>query len=230
MKTRRSLMMVTSTPTRVKRAGFTLVELLTVIAIIGILGGILIVTVSKVRQSSYRAEGVSNLRQVGVAIQLYANEHNNFLPGPLWGGQGPSYELANQRTLGYHLWPYFGIPEPQAQAQEAAVLASKAYKVARKDASAMSFYLNKLVNIDGTIRDPWGYQIDTHASPLSQPMKVNVVAASAPRNTWAMKDVDQTMPEVAPAGWKSSLPEQPVYAPYRLYLYFDWHVEALKIE
>lgn len=62
-----------------KHHAFTLIELLTVIAIIGILAAIIIPTVSKVRKSARRAECVSNLRQIHNAIMLYADDHKGTL-------------------------------------------------------------------------------------------------------------------------------------------------------
>jgi len=65
-----------------QRRGFTLIELLVVIAIIGILAGILIPAVAKVRVSAYRAETVSQLKQIHGALGMYATEHKNTYPVP----------------------------------------------------------------------------------------------------------------------------------------------------
>jgi hypothetical protein len=63
---------------------FTLIELLTVIAIIGILAAIIIPTVGAVRKSALKAQCASNLHQMGVAVNLYRNDNRNRMPD----GQG----------------------------------------------------------------------------------------------------------------------------------------------
>jgi prepilin-type N-terminal cleavage/methylation domain-containing protein/prepilin-type processing-associated H-X9-DG protein len=70
---------------------FTLIELLTVIAIIGILAGILIPTVGAVRGQTNTTRCASNLRQVGQAAILYASENKNFLPVNVTSGRQPGW-------------------------------------------------------------------------------------------------------------------------------------------
>jgi prepilin-type N-terminal cleavage/methylation domain-containing protein len=70
-------------------SAFTLIELLTVIAIVGILAGILIPVVGRVRSSARMISDISNLREIGKATALYWAESKNTMPhSPLPGQPG----------------------------------------------------------------------------------------------------------------------------------------------
>ena len=65
------------------RGGFTLVELLVVISIIGLLAGLAIPAIGSARKSGYKAKDLSNVRQITGAILNYATELGGTLPGPV---------------------------------------------------------------------------------------------------------------------------------------------------
>lgn len=69
-----------------RSSAFTLIELLTVIAIIGILAAILVPVVGRAREHARRAACVSNLRQIGLSAHLFAVENNDRLPDMLGYG------------------------------------------------------------------------------------------------------------------------------------------------
>lgn len=78
-----------SPPTRILRkakerwllcAAFTLIELLVVVAIIGILAALLLPVVGRIQEKGRATACLSNLRQVGLAVQMYAQDNDNRLP------------------------------------------------------------------------------------------------------------------------------------------------------
>ncbi len=86
-------------------SAFTLIELLTVIAIIGILAAILIPVVGKVRASARSSVCTSNLRQIGQATHLFSADFQRMPRG--WGDSWNDYWLID-------LAPYVDIDGPSA--------------------------------------------------------------------------------------------------------------------
>jgi len=62
----------------VGRAGFTLIELITVIAILALLASLLLPALSRAKLAANRARCANNLRQIGVMFQIYANDFHHY--------------------------------------------------------------------------------------------------------------------------------------------------------
>lgn len=88
------------------RRGFTLIELLVVIAIIAILAAILFPVFGKVRNKAEATSCLSNLKQLGTAVQMYVQNYDMRLP-PHNDDEMP-YPPYDWRydTFIYHLQPY----------------------------------------------------------------------------------------------------------------------------
>jgi prepilin-type N-terminal cleavage/methylation domain-containing protein len=89
-----------------KKRAFTLIELLVVIAIIAILAAMLLPALSKAREKARSISCVSQLKQIGMAQQLYADDHNGFIAHKLLGSNGSSQDVrwslyhGNQKLYG----------------------------------------------------------------------------------------------------------------------------------
>ena len=63
------------------KAGFTLLEVLVVFVVVAVLVAIAIPASTRMSAYTARTKSISNLRQIGVAAHLYANDHEQQLPG-----------------------------------------------------------------------------------------------------------------------------------------------------
>jgi prepilin-type N-terminal cleavage/methylation domain-containing protein len=83
------------------RSAFTLIELLVVIVILAILMALMLPSLASAREKGWRTACLSNLRQVGIAIQAYAIDNDGKIP---YGPKAPPF------TSPFDLYPSTGAP------------------------------------------------------------------------------------------------------------------------
>jgi general secretion pathway protein G len=109
------------------RSGFTLIEMLVVIAIIALLAAILVPTVNGALEKAKRAQCASSLRQVGIAIMTYTTEHDTYIPTVRSGGWGAGIHWIEQIS------PYLGEEVADIKTGESVAAITRACPVWKAD-------------------------------------------------------------------------------------------------
>lgn len=218
---------------------FTLIELLLVIAVIAILAALLFPVLSAAKERAYRIHCLNNLKQLGTAIQLYADNHGDQLPGPVRLGFYEEYDNQDSTRLPYYIASDMGLPAAQITPQDA--LPARCPSAARhwtpaepgtplmSDFVPLSYMANSQVtNINsGVLTRPFGYP---YTSPPffedsdEAPKRLQQIAS--PSLSWALTDVDQEN-GFSIGAYYPYLPLTPAHGRVRNEVFFDWHVEAV---
>ena len=205
---------------------FTLTELLTVIAIIGILAAILIPAVARVREAARASQCASNLRQIGLGIALYADDHRGVMPGPIASGQGPTFvdqAFTQTKVTGYlatYIAPYIAVNE--AKNSTGSIKANEMFKCPAwseqtPDQSGPSFLVNIIPSGFGFY--PFGSMDGSQA-----PVPVARLSTYSLSSVVLMVDVDKAWLNGAAPGWANQIPSVSVHGSFRNALYYDGHV------
>jgi prepilin-type N-terminal cleavage/methylation domain-containing protein/prepilin-type processing-associated H-X9-DG protein len=94
-----------------RRHGFTLIELLVVIAIIAILAAILFPVFAQAREKARQATCLSNMKQIGLASNMYVQDYDETFPGHNWQISEGDFKMPDGRIYRGHVgWPLLFYP------------------------------------------------------------------------------------------------------------------------
>jgi prepilin-type processing-associated H-X9-DG protein len=189
---------------------------------------------------------VSNLKQVGFAIQMYADDNGDLLPGPCLAGISACYgkmpnhpdpSIGSYGNLAYYLARNLGGKDPGVM-----TALDKAYlkplfcpgygKFSTEDPTVAMTRVTYIVNVGGTngmvqvpsTSPPFGYPNDITGS-VRPVMKYSQIHTFGPlSDIYALSDVDA---KISAGGWVD-VNKGPNHGTTRNALYFDWHVKSYK--
>jgi prepilin-type N-terminal cleavage/methylation domain-containing protein len=206
-----------------RRHGFSLIELLVVIFVVGVLAAITVVGISGVRKSADQIDGLSALRNVGMAMAVYTAENQGILP---WSSQDG--QLAFRRAdpensqLLHQLIPYFGVEVAVGEVIPGTV--GRAYLRDREFLLDAPYWCIHVVQFeDGTRGRAFG-RMSSGGTRIESQRLINIarpnaqVAIADADNLWRRED-GSTLTNL----------KDPLYK-NRLVLYFDWRVEAVDFD
>lgn len=223
--------MIQSPVRKFRLSGFTLTELLVAIAIIAVLAALVFgMTRSIIRQAAATRDA-NTMRQMWTCIMMYAGDHNDLMPGPLFTGQTPIYnkKLSTNprewRRLSDCLASYLGHENPENGDFIEPMAASWQKTPESQNAAAWHMQQELTIGDDKkNTENPWGKPAPaanrmpmTYSAVMSQPQT---------SRTWAMTEIDQLHPDRKP---DIRNPEGMVHGRFRLGIYFDGSVRKLNV-
>jgi prepilin-type processing-associated H-X9-DG protein len=207
---------------------------LVVIGILGVLTALLLPALAQGKATAMKIKCISNLKQIGLGIQMYAADHTETLPGPIWTGQPFDYSLSAQSNLTAYLSHYLGTPPPSEIVARSGVFLCPAYQGLAPKAPPAAERIALIVNQDvdpgpGLMVRPFGYP-ERAGAPTRLPLKYSEVARfGSLSEIYALADADKLNSPSADNPWRAQLPDRPAHGRSRNNLYFDGHLEAKSV-
>jgi hypothetical protein len=189
---------------------------------------------SKAKQKAQSSQCISNLKQAGLAINMYAMDNRDTLPGPCLAGQTSAYINAPNGQLAYYLATHMGggspAKLPAGQKGYLQAMFCPGYgKFSKEEPTKAMERVNYMVTVQYR-DDKVGVNVPVSQRPFGYPNVSEPIKMAAVRNfgplpeIFMLSDVDQAL---WPGGWAQVAPTS-THGTVRNRVYFDGSTRSFK--
>lgn len=215
------------------RYAFTLLELLTVIAVIAILSTILVSVISNVRAKADQVNGLGKLRHFMMSAILYASEHENRAPGPAARAQYAVLRKNDNSQLSWLLRDYLNVPSKSLDGTPLpAIMPPRLQSLHDPNSTVAYFAVNNLSTSTRPIK-PWGTVSGDYKDWTSEEDKLPKRFDEIPELARQVALIDMDLKLQGLGGGPVAIfnvMEETLYENSRNAAFWDGHVEAVPLD